>query len=159
MRKSLSQMRIVTVLAMLGLFMASVTSVFADNPHFVSASATRSGNNLVVSFKEAGLGTNQQITIQVSAFATATYECINGGGNHPKASNKETVSSTETTSGTFNSGKNGTVNSSLTISPPGPGNFSCPSGQTLVGPIDVSYTNVTVTDTTNDVSTSVPGTF
>jgi len=63
-------------------------SVFAGSPHFVSVSATRSGDSLIVSGKEAGLGNETQVHIEV----TATAECINGGGKHPKAVNKESVS-------------------------------------------------------------------
>lgn len=63
-------------------------SVFAGSPHFVSVSATRSDDSLIVSGKEAGLGNETQVHIEV----TATAECINGGGKHPKAVNKESVS-------------------------------------------------------------------
>ena len=63
-------------------------SVFAGNPHFISVTATRSGDTLTVSGKEAGLGNETQVHIEV----TATAECINGGGKHPKAVNKESVS-------------------------------------------------------------------
>jgi hypothetical protein len=48
-------------------------SAFAQSPHFLSA-------------KEAGLGNNALIAYTVSADATATYACINGGGNHPTPS-------------------------------------------------------------------------
>ena len=60
--------------------------------------------------------------------------------------------------GTFSSGKNGQVTSSLTLNPPGPGSFSCPSGQSLQI-AQVSYTNVAITDTTNDITEPIPGTF
>ncbi|HEY8082679.1 MAG TPA: hypothetical protein VIE64_03845 [Solirubrobacterales bacterium] len=63
-------------------------NVFAGNPHFISVTATRSGDTLTVSGKEAGLGNETQVHIEV----TATAECINGGGKHPKAVNKESVS-------------------------------------------------------------------
>ena len=42
--------------------------------------------------------------------------------------------------------------------PLGPGSFSCPSGQDLVL-ASVSYTNVRITDTTNNVFKDIPGTF
>jgi hypothetical protein len=54
---------------------------------------------------------------------------------------------------TFNSGKNGQVTASLTVSPP-PSDISCPPGQSLEL-ASVSYTNVTLTDTTNGVSIAV----
>ncbi|HEU5062200.1 MAG TPA: hypothetical protein VFT79_03480 [Solirubrobacterales bacterium] len=63
-------------------------SAFAGNPHFISVTAVRSGDTLIVSGKEAGLGNETQVHIEV----TATAECINGGGKHPKAVNKESVS-------------------------------------------------------------------
>ena len=139
--------------------LAPAAVALAAKPHYVSASAARSGDNLVVSFKEAGLGNNQLITEQASAFGTATYLCINGGGHNPSAANKRTVSGLVTRSGNFRSDKNGSVTGSLTINPPGPGDFSCPSGQRLTGPLNVSYTSVSITDTTNNVSTTIPGTF
>jgi len=36
-----------------------------------------------LSAKEVGLGNNALISYTASADATATYACINGGGNHP----------------------------------------------------------------------------
>jgi hypothetical protein len=98
----------------------AIPAAFADSPHFISASASgpNSAGQLTVSFKEAGLGNNQLITYLASADATATYACINGGGNHPKASNKETVSGPVSATGTFSSGKNGTISQSLTLNPP-----------------------------------------
>ena len=51
--------------------------------------------------------------------------------------------------------KNGRVQASLTAGPPSAGDFSCPPGQTLVF-ASVSYTNIVLTDTTNNVSTTVP---
>jgi hypothetical protein len=59
--------------------------------------------------------------------------------------------------GTFSSGKNGQVTESLTVSPP-PSDISCPAGQSLEL-ASVSYTNVVLTDTTNNVSISIGGTF
>lgn len=148
------------VVAVLLLMALAIPAAFADSPHFISASASgpNSAGQLSVSFKEAGLGNNQLITYVASADATATYACINGGGNHPKATNKETVSGPVSASGTFSSGKNGTISQSLTLNPPSAGDFSCPSGQKLVLAF-VSYTNVAITDTTNGVTENIPGTF
>lgn len=137
--------------APLVLAVAAALPASAVSPHFVSASGKLSGTNLIVSFKEAGLGTNQNITYTVTANSTVTYVCVNKGGANPSASNKTTVSGPVSATGTFNSGKNGNVTASLTLSPPGPGSFSCPSGQSLEI-ASVSYTNVTLTDTTNGIS-------
>jgi len=136
-------------------FMA--TAAQAQSPHFISASdalsSTENLGDLVVSFKEAGLGNNALIDYTAAADGTATYACINGGGNHPSASNKETVSGPVSANGQFSSGKNGTISQSLTIEEPGPGSFSCPSGQTFVL-ADVSFKNVSITDTTNGITES-----
>lgn len=52
------------------------------------------------------------------------------GGNHPKAGNKETVQADVSGSGTFPV-RNGQTTGSITVPPPGLGDFSCPNGQTL----------------------------
>lgn len=134
-----------------------VPVAMAANAHFINASASidKSGN-LVVSWKEAGLANDQQISYVASANASATYACLNGGGKHPQASNKVTVDGPVSGTGTFSSGKNGQITASLTVAPPGPGSFSCPSGQNLVL-ASVSYTNISLTDTTNGISAAIPG--
>jgi len=125
----------------------------AGSPHFVGdISVSRSGNTLTVSGKEAGLGNESQVHIVVSATAL----CINGGGKHPQAANKETVNAEVSAAGSFEV-KNGRVMASLTAGPPSAGDFSCPGGQRLVF-ASVTYTNIWLTDTTNGVSTSIPDT-
>ena len=85
--------RIVVVLtAVCATAAIGVPVALAVSPHFVSASAQLSGTNLSVSFKEAGLGTNQQITYVASADPTVTYVCVNRGGANPSAQNKTTIS-------------------------------------------------------------------
>jgi len=127
-------------------------TIYADSPHFISASdSVNSSGALVASFKEAGLGTTVSTeTITLTASGTATYACINGGGNHPKASNKETVSGPVSGTGSFPV-RNGQTTGSLTAGPPGPGSFSCPSGQSLVLAF-VSYTNVVLTGLAGDTA-------
>ena len=144
-----------TVLAAMLAFVLVVASpAMAQNEHFVRASGTLNNNgSLTVSFKEAGLGTNQLINYELTADATATYVCVNRGGANPSAQNKTTVAGPVSATGTFNSGKNGQVTASLTVSPP-PSDISCPRGQSLEL-ASVSYTNVTLTDITNDVSISL----
>jgi len=139
-----------SVLAML-LFTASAALAVAAK----FQSATGSVNNdgaLVVSFDERGLG-NGNIDYTLTADAEAVFACINGGGKHPQAANKETINAEVSASGSFES-KNGRVVASLTAGPPSAGDFSCPSGQRLVF-ASVSYTNIVLTDTTNGTSTSV----
>ena len=134
--------------------MLAVPVALAQNEHFVRASGSLNANgSLTVAFKEAGLGTNQLINYVLSADATATYVCVNRGGANPSAQNKTTVSGPVTASGTFNSGKNGSVTASLTVMPP-PSDISCPRGQSLEL-ASVTYANVTLTDTTNNVSVTL----
>ena len=135
-----------------------IASALAASPHFINASATvDSDANLVVSWKEAGLGDNQNIHYLATADATATYVCINGGENHPKAANKESVHGPVSAPGTFASGKNGQITASLTVSPP-PSPLECPNGQRLELAC-ASYTNVAITDHTNGITEPIPGEF
>lgn len=151
--------RILVTLFATSLVLGATASVaFAQNPHFIRASATLSGTDLVVSWKEAGLGANQNIDYVASATADATYVCVNRGGGNPSAANKTTVRADVSASGTFSSGKNGQITASLTIAAPGPGTFSCPPGQSLQL-AEVTYTNVAIEDTTNGVTATIPGTF
>jgi hypothetical protein len=78
----------------------------------------------------------------------------NGGNKLPQAANKETVNAEVSANGSFEL-KNGRVQASLSAGPPSAGSFSCPPGQRLVL-ASVSYTNIVLTDTTNNVSTTVP---
>jgi hypothetical protein len=107
---------------------------------------------LVVAFDEAGVGTSS-ITYSLNADATAVYACINGGNNHPKAANKETINGDVTGGATFEP-KHGRVTGSVSAGPISAGSFSCPSGQRLVL-ASVSYTNIVLTDTQNNVSVAI----
>jgi hypothetical protein len=144
---------IALLLALLMLVLA-VSAALAASPHFISegtASISSSGAYVVTNFKEAGLGTTTTTeAITLSATASATYACINGGGNHPSATNKETVTAPVSNTGSF-AVRNGQTTGSLSVGPPGPGTFSCPSGQTLVLAF-VSYTNVVLTGLAGDTS-------
>ena len=143
----------IPIVAVSALLLMAPLLASAASPHFVRASSSQSGNNLVCSFKEAGLGSGTTVTVKCSADARAVYGCINGGEKHPKAANKETVNAKVSESGTFSSDKNGNVEGSLTVEPPDAGNFSCPPGQEL-RLLSVTYTNVEVCDTTNNVCKS-----
>ena len=126
----------------------------ATSPHFVYATAAVQGTDVAVSFKEAGLGNNVTVTEQASALISATYGCFNGGGNHPQAANKETVTGLVTKSGDFTSGKNGNITGTILLPAPGPGAFACPPGQRL-RLMGVTYTNASITDVTNGVTQAI----
>jgi hypothetical protein len=149
---------IVAATAALVVMLAMAAVALAQNPHFIRASANLNNDGtLTVSWKEAGLGANQNIAYVASADATATYVCVNRGGANPSAQNKTTVAGPVSAEGTFSSGKNGQITASLTVSPP-PSDISCPPGQSLEL-AEVSYTNVAITDTTNGITATIPGTF
>lgn len=64
-------------------------AAFAGRAHFVGAPQLSTvDNTLLVAGKVAGLGNVPQIHVELSADAA----CINPGGNHPNAENKETFS-------------------------------------------------------------------
>jgi hypothetical protein len=131
----------------------------AGSPHFIRnlSGATLNGVNLDVFFKEAGLPSGAVETITASADAHATYFCVNNGGGNPAASNKRTVDTRVSESGTFTADRNGNVVGTLTITPP-PTDFACPPGQTTtLG--SVSYSNVSVVDETSGASLAIAGTF
>jgi len=141
---------------------ATAASAGSGHPHFIKSqtSASLSGADLVTQFKEAGLPSGAVETITSSAIATTTYECVNGGGHNPKASNKTTTQTQVHKSGQFTADKNGNVVGSQTLSPPSASDlgFSCPPGQQVTF-VAVKYTNVTITDQTGGASISLPGTF
>jgi hypothetical protein len=142
------QKRLIAV-AVLGLFMVSVA--FAASAHFINCSKSTSGNNLTASFKIAGLG-NEVTCVTVQATVEATYACINNGGKNPSAANKRTVSEQRVATNCFTP-RNGQISGSLTLTPPGPGDFTCPPGQTLTLVAgSVSYSNVRIVDTTHNVT-------
>lgn len=144
------------IMALAGIMLA-VSPAFADSPHFIYAdNSINSAGALKVSFKDAGLGTGSTaivITVRVTT-ATAVYQCFNNGGNHPKAGNKETVSSGLATSGTFPV-SHGQTTGSLTVGPPSQGSFSCPSGQSLYLQ-SVRYSGTYVSDATGNSAESEP---
>jgi hypothetical protein len=151
MRK-VSSIAVAAVLAVGLLAQAAI----AANPHFVRASASRQGNSLVVSFKEAGLGNNQTVTIQASADFTRTDSCVNKGGKVPSDPKKTVTQGTTSKSGSFTSDKNGSITGSLTLTTST--TLQCPPGQRATL-IDLSFSNVRVTDLTNNVSRSISGSF
>ena len=72
--------------------------------------------DLLVSFRESGLGnspTPGSVQVEVTAQASAEYACVNGGNNHPKAANKETITAPVGGTGDFPIGNNGSACLSL----------------------------------------------
>jgi hypothetical protein len=159
-----------------GLVMAAATAViaglaspaYANNPHFTSSSvslATATGlgatstdspetnpPDLLYKWTEAGLGT-PNVVYSLDTVVTVTFGCVNGGSNHPKATNKTTVTAPFGTTVALTADQNGRITGSVLlvtdpVSSPG---FSCPTGQTLTA-LSAIFTNNTITDTTNGVT-------
>jgi hypothetical protein len=144
---------LVVVLGVLGLTTQSALAATSGAHFFSATSAVNGSGALVVSWDETGLG-NENINYTLTADATATYACINNGGNHPKASNKETKADQVSAGGSFQA-KNGRVQASLTAGPLTDPTFQCPSGQTRIL-ARVTYSNIVLTDTSNNVVANPP---
>jgi hypothetical protein len=128
----------------------------AANPHFIFAKATINNSGaLVVNWKEAGLGDNQNVTYNLVADAAGTWGCVNKGGNHPQASNKEDFSETLDATVTLSSGKNGNITSWLSVMPTEPAN-PCPSKNMVWVLMNVTYTNISFCDSTNGICPAMP---
>jgi len=143
-----------------GLFLATVlqATAFAQSPHFIhdaQVSAIGTDGTISVSFKEAGLGGGQTINYAMGGSFVADYGCINHGGNHPSASNKTAESGNVAVNGSFTATKNGTISGTLSFTPPAPDTvLSCPGNQVAVL-ADISYSGLSLTDTTNGVSATL----
>jgi hypothetical protein len=127
------------ILAVLALAMAAgaflVAKLWAGSPHYVGAAITScSGDTLTISAKEAGLGDETQINVTI----TATALCINGGQHNPKAANKTTVTGTVVVPV-----QNGKADYTLQVTAA----FQPPCNP----PMTVVFTDVTLTDTVNNL--------
>jgi hypothetical protein len=143
----------ITLLALLVLSTMSLWIVLADSPHFLNnrTGASCSGDGLRVCFKEVGLGTGP-IDYILEANGSATYQCFTRSGNVPQAENKRSNVPLTVTKTLFPD-KNGNIADCLVLSPAPPDSgFSCPKGQVMRGPFNVSYSDVSLTDDTNNVS-------
>src|SRR5438552_1306978 len=149
----------ILTLAMVAVAGFMAITVWAANAHFLkcSASGVNSDGSLNACFKIAGLGDNQLVTVTASAHADATYACRNNGQQCPNAANKVNVQSDVSATGTFPSGKNGTVTACLAVEPPDT-TLACPGGQRLVL-VSVSYTNLSVSAPGAGTASVPPGTF
>jgi hypothetical protein len=152
MKKRISAVLAVFAVAVAAFLAFSASALAA--PHFQSAdSSVNNSGALVVGFDERGLG-NLNVNYSLTADATALYACINGGGKHPQAANKEAFEGQVTGGASFEP-KNGRVVASITAGPLQAPQFTCPGGQRRVLAA-VTYENIVLTDTSNDESIGVP---
>jgi hypothetical protein len=143
-------------LALIGL--GAVGAQATSGAHFFSATGSVANNGaLQVSWDEAGVG-QQQVNYTLSTDAFALYACINGGGNHPKAANKQSTNGPLTSPNTGFQPENGrvTVTNGISLGPLA-STLVCPSGQTFVLAC-VKYTEIVLSDTTNKVTANIADT-
>jgi hypothetical protein len=128
--------------------------VWAQSPHFIFVrAALQSDGDLDVSFKEAGLGTNQLINYLAEADATVTCTCVTNSGQCPNAANKVTGTVAVDQPATFSSGKNGQVNQTISVALPACPTSeqpTCGGGQELVLSA-ITWENIQLTDLTTPV--------
>ncbi len=143
------------VAAVAALSVGAYTAFATSGAHFFSTSSSvNSSGALVVNWDEAGVG-QDQVNYTLTADATALYACLNNGGHNPSAANKQSFAGSVSGGGTFNP-TNGRVRpGGLTAGPLQEPSFTCPHGQTRVL-AQVTYTNIVLTDTTNNVFANVP---
>ena len=152
--------RLILVLCGLLLSLAFALPANAASAHFINASAKISDvNQLVVNWKEAGLGDNQQISYTASAHETTTIVCLDNSGGKPSVSNKGFITRDDTATGTFNSDKNGSITASLPLNqPPVQVQFDCSGPQKQIETAAVKYENIKLVDTTNGIEAPIPST-
>jgi hypothetical protein len=137
--------KLLTTLALATLaVLALAVPAHAGSPHFIASafSATRSGDTVTVSGKEAGLGDETQIVVTVSGNAA----CLNPGDNFPQAGNKQAFSTTVTVP-VQNGKADYTVDLEFAVQP------RCNPPMTLV------IGDLTVVDATNGLTFVFPGTL
>lgn len=127
----------------------------AAHPHFTAASASGpdAAGVLSVTFQETGLGNAGEIHYEATAASvTATYACLNASGQ-VVSEGTETVGVTNFFA-VSHPGRNAqTVELSTS-----PDSVTCPPDQTITLAA-ITYAQLSVTDTTNNVSIAIPGTF
>ena len=134
---------------LLGLALVA-TAAMAASPQFLRAPSAQLGSpKVIVKWTEIGLGLTEGVDYVARATAAARYQCVNRGSNCPAASNKEDVLSDVSVAGRFLV-DNGRITGTLTIPAPD-STLKCPGNQ-VVGVVSVVFTNITLTDTTNGVT-------
>ena len=159
------------IVAALAVVIGLASPAYANFPHFKTASVSLASSSLasartaasnasasaqlpdlLFSWTEVGVG-SPDVVYSLSTVVTATFGCVNGGGKHPSASNKTTITQPAQTSVELAADKNGKITGSaiLDTGAVSLGGFSCPSGQTLVA-LSATFTHNMITDTTNGVT-------
>jgi hypothetical protein len=140
------------VLATTVMLLSAVSAFAAVTFHNVSASIGNDGS-LSVSFDASGLGTVEDALATLTADGTALLGCFNRGGNHPQASNKETIDFPVAAEETVPV-HNGRASGTLTGDAPDLSALQCPGGQ-VTRLMNVTYSNIVLTVDTGQTSGSI----
>jgi hypothetical protein len=137
--------RIGKLLFLVLLFSALTTAqAFAQSPHFIGTpSCTKSlSSGLTCSGKAAGLGNEPANVFLTADSVTATYECVNKGGN--VAPGQPVVTQDVTGPTQTITPHNGQITFSATLPVPTPPSAAteCPNGNWRVRLTSLTYTNV-----------------
>lgn len=132
--------------------LASSTAIVADLGAASTASAETVLPDLLYAWIEVGVG-KPDIVYRLDTVVTATFGCVNGGENRPKATNKITITAPLQRTIDLHADKNGQITGNVVLDTGSvsPTDFSCPTGQTLAA-LSATFTNNTITDTTNGVT-------
>lgn len=132
--------------------LASSTAIVADLGAASTASAETVLPDLLYAWIEVGVG-KPDIVYRLDTVVTATFGCVNGGENRPKATNKITITAPLQRTIDLRADKNGQITGNVVLDTGSvsPTDFSCPTGQTLAA-LSATFTNNTITDTTNGVT-------
>ncbi len=138
------------VLAVSVVTMLSAVSVWAASPHFIKATATKivKTGDVKVAFIEAGLGQNTPIDYTASATSTSNWVCVDASGTCQGPSIEGQGRSNSQV--TIESGPDGKVSATLTLSPAPPSKVSiCAGGHYALA--DVTWSGIEITDNTNGI--------
>src|SRR6266705_3692648 len=142
-RTTMRRFAIAALLAMLMLVL-SVSAAFAQSPHFIGTpSCTKSlSTGLTCSGKAAGLGNGPTTAFLTADSVSATYECVNKGGN--VAPGQPIVTQNVTGPKQMITPHNGQITFSPTIPPPTPPSAAteCPNGNWKVRLTSLTYSDV-----------------
>ena len=135
---------LIAVFAVVGALSLTMSAAYADSPHFVGApTCTKSlSTGLSCSGKAAGLGNGPTAAFLTASSVSATYECVNHGGN--VAPGQPVVTQNVAGPTQTITPHNGQITFSVGIPPPAPPSAAteCPNGNWTVRITSLTFSNV-----------------
>ena len=150
-------MRMRTLALSLTVSTLAIGVALAASPHFINATGSidKTTGDYVASFKEAGLG-NSPVTYDLEANTAYQFQCFTKSNNKPNGSPNAGGPSTENTQTTIIP-HNGQITADirLDVTFP-PTTASCQGGGLKLCLVSASYTNVVLTDVTDNITEDLP---